>query len=192
MLVNRLQGEATRVAKWVLRPWRRRTRAHALILLYHRIARPGSDPWKLCVTPENFRGQLRVLQRHCEFVPLTAVPDCLAAGRPSGRAPVAITFDDGYVDNLRNALPILRAFDAPATNSWRRAGSATRRASGGNDFASMVLESPRLPGVVDLPIGTSHFTWRRGGRDEHRQRTQLHRDLWARCQALPRTSVRRR
>lgn len=185
MLVNRLQGEATRVAKWVLRPWRRRTRAHALILLYHRIARPGSDPWKLCVTPENFRGQLRALQRHCEFVPLTAIPGCLAAGRPAGRTPVAITFDDGYVDNLRNALPILRAFDAPATVFLATGWIGNPQGFWWERLASIVLESSRLPAEIDLPIGTRNFTWRRGAQDEQRQRAKLHRDLWQRCQSLP-------
>ena len=65
MITTRARGEALRIAKWVLRPWRRRRRAHALILLYHRVANARSDPWKLCVSPGNFRAQLEVLGRYC-------------------------------------------------------------------------------------------------------------------------------
>ena len=187
MIATRARGEAVRVAKWVLRPWRRRRRAHALILLYHRVALARSDPWKLCVSPGNFRAQLEVLGRHCEFVPLTELPDRLAAGRPPRRTPVAVTFDDGYVDNLRNALPALKDAGAPATvflaTNWiGRAGGFWW-----DRLAETVLESPRLPAAIDLKVGATAFSWATDRPDsaDTRQRTRLHRDLWRFCQSLP-------
>jgi peptidoglycan/xylan/chitin deacetylase (PgdA/CDA1 family) len=186
MITTRARGEAVRVAKWVLRPWRRRSRAHALILLYHRIAHARSDPWKLCVSPRNFRAQLDVLGRYCEFLPLTELPGRLAAGRPTRRTPAAITFDDGYLDNLRYALPVLKDAGAPATvflaTDWiGRAGSFWW-----DRLAATVFESTRLPAAIDLEIGTATFSWHAGRLDfpGHRQRTRLHRALWQFCQSL--------
>lgn len=186
MIGTRAKGEAIRLAKRVLRPWRRRSRAHALILLYHRVAHSRNDPWKLCVSPANFRAQLDVLGRHCEFLPLTELPGRLAAGRPSRRTPVVITFDDGYVDNLRHALPALKGARAPATvflaTDWigRDGGFWWDR------LAATVLESPGIPAAIDLDIETTRFSWRAGrqGTPGHRRRARLHRVLWQFCQSL--------
>ena len=186
MITTRARGEALRIAKWMLRPWRRRRRAHALILLYHRVANARSDPWKLCVSPGNFRAQLEVLGRYCEFLPLTELPGRLAAGRSTRRTPVAITFDDGYVDNLRNALPALKDAGAPATvflaTDW------IGRASGfwWDRLAATVFESTSMPAAIDLEIGTATFSWHAGRLDlpGHRQRARLHRALWQFCQSL--------
>lgn len=185
MLLERAKREATRVGKRVLRPWRRRTRPHALILLYHRIAQPVSDPWRLCVSRENFRSHLEVLRRLCDIVPLAEIPRRLAPASARQRTPVAITFDDGYVDNLVDGLPELRRFDAPATvflaTGWigRGAGFWWDR------LASAVFDPSHLPQSVELPMLEGGFRWRRGPHDERTERRSLHRALWERCQLLP-------
>lgn len=97
-----------------LRPWRRRWRRHALVLCYHRVAAPAArDPWSLRVAPERFREQLEVLRRHADLVPLADLER--RATHRGARPVVALTFDDGYGDNLRTALPMLEAAGAPAT-----------------------------------------------------------------------------
>jgi len=83
-----------------------------LILLYHRIAVDPDDPFRLCVTPEHFEEHLEVLRRHSDSVPLTEV---LRRSGPAKRARVAVTFDDGYADNLHAAGPILEKAGVPAT-----------------------------------------------------------------------------
>jgi peptidoglycan/xylan/chitin deacetylase (PgdA/CDA1 family) len=94
-------------------PQRRRSRrpqAGPVILLYHRIVERDSDPLGVCVTPANFAWQLDVLKARLELLPLAEVVD--------GEAPTdaaAITFDDGYHDNLEHAAPALVAADVPAT-----------------------------------------------------------------------------
>ena len=84
-----------------------------LILMYHRIADEILDPWALAVSPVHFEEQLSVLRRTRHPFPLTE----FAAGLVSGTLPnsVALTFDDGYVDNLEFAKPRLVAADVPAT-----------------------------------------------------------------------------
>ena len=85
-----------------------------LILLYHRIAATDSDVHALCVTPEAFRRQLEVLTRDRRIVPLREVALAAMQGQALDGA-VALTFDDGYRDNLEVAAPILAEFGAAAT-----------------------------------------------------------------------------
>jgi peptidoglycan/xylan/chitin deacetylase (PgdA/CDA1 family) len=86
----------------------------AVILLYHRVAEDELDPFGLCVRPERFGGQLSALRDLVHVEPLSKLVAGFAEGRPSDRA-VAITFDDGYADNLHVALPLLEEHLMPAT-----------------------------------------------------------------------------
>ncbi len=85
-----------------------------LILMYHRIADDPVDHWRLAVSPARFEQQLDVLRRTRHPLPLTDFVRGLMAGSLPPNA-VALTFDDGYVDNLVAGKPRLAAADVPAT-----------------------------------------------------------------------------
>src|SRR3990167_9108992 len=85
-----------------------------IVLIYHRVADVGSDPHKLCVSPKNFKEQIKYLKENFNIVPLYEVIQDLADGQIKSGS-VAITFDDGYADTLHAALPILEKFGVPAT-----------------------------------------------------------------------------
>lgn len=61
------------------------------------------------------RRQLKVLCRTANVVPLARAVTDLAEGRPLPPRAVALTFDDGYRDNLHVAVPMLSALGLPAT-----------------------------------------------------------------------------
>jgi peptidoglycan/xylan/chitin deacetylase (PgdA/CDA1 family) len=83
------------------------------ILMFHRVdTLPAYD--QLTVSPERFRQQMQWLAAHYRVVPLTQALDEITAGRVSRRT-VVITFDDGYYDNCKYALPVLREMGLPAT-----------------------------------------------------------------------------
>ncbi|WP_298293617.1 polysaccharide deacetylase family protein [Thiomonas sp.] len=82
------------------------------ILMYHRVARlPAYD--QLTVSPQRFAQHMQELARH-RVVSLDDGLRALQSGRI--RQPLfAVTFDDGYLDNLTEALPILQRYRIPAT-----------------------------------------------------------------------------
>lgn len=80
-----------------------------VILLYHRVCDLPDDPFLLAVSPENFYYQLKFIQDNW---PIIRLHDCF---KKRANPAVAISFDDGYADNLINALPILEELKVPAT-----------------------------------------------------------------------------
>ena len=85
-----------------------------LILMYHRIADEQVDRWQLAVSPAHFEQHLHVLRRTRHPLPLAEfVRRLMASTLPSNA--VAVTFDDGYLDNFVTGKPLLAAADVPAT-----------------------------------------------------------------------------
>lgn len=86
------------------------------ILLYHHVdATPPAGGWRsLFVSPRHFERQMRLL--HVLGYRGLSMRDLepYLAGEKRGKV-VGITFDDGYVDNLQNALPALNKFGFTAT-----------------------------------------------------------------------------
>jgi len=106
-------GTARRWSRALARAVRRRS-ARGIVLLYHRVAGPRFDPLMLDVSPSTFADHLALLRTEATVLPLGEFEERRRAGRLPERA-VAITFDDGYADNLLTAVPLLRAADLPAT-----------------------------------------------------------------------------
>lgn len=86
------------------------------ILLYHRVV-PDSYPpilrqlFGTTIGRHAFAAQIYHLQRHYRVVSLGE----LLGHRERPDRMVAITFDDGYADTLKHALPLLKALEVPAT-----------------------------------------------------------------------------
>jgi peptidoglycan/xylan/chitin deacetylase (PgdA/CDA1 family)/glycosyltransferase involved in cell wall biosynthesis len=94
----------------------RDARAHAgAILMYHRVADPPStDVHGLCVRPDEFAHQMATLRERFHPMPLVEFVEAARRGDlPEGA--VAVTFDDGYLDALSTARPILERHAIPAT-----------------------------------------------------------------------------
>lgn len=69
----------------------------------------------LQVRPRIFRMHLELLASQYVVKPLSDVLRALVEGEPMGENVVAITFDDGYRNNLALAAPMLKEFGFPAT-----------------------------------------------------------------------------
>jgi len=80
------------------------------VLMYHRLTvRTGRHPGSLAI--KRFRGQLALLRAlgYRSIAP-AAIAEHLRGGPPPPPRSVALTFDDGYLDTLTIALPLLREF----------------------------------------------------------------------------------
>ena len=90
----------------------------AIILMYHSIARAEAASFiepRNRMAPEMFERQMEFLSTHRRVVPLTQVVEEIAIGASPVAGTVCITFDDGYLDNLTIAAPILEKYGLPAT-----------------------------------------------------------------------------
>lgn len=84
------------------------------ILLYHRIADDPIDAWDLCVSVQNFERQLHWLKKNCRVISLEEMVFEWSRKKLKPNS-IAITFDDGYLDNYTLAIHLLEKYALPAT-----------------------------------------------------------------------------
>lgn len=94
--------------------------ARVPILMYHYVSVPPPDAdiyrRDLSVTPDNFAAQMDYLEAESyNPVKLSDLSDYLLTGKSLPPKPIVLTFDDGYLDNYQNAVPILLKHKFPAT-----------------------------------------------------------------------------
>jgi len=137
------------------RTWLRgRTARGGLILLYHRIASPSADPWRLSVSARHFDEHLQVLKRRGVVLNVRDV----AAGlrrRAIPRRFLAVTFDDGYEDNLTSAKPLLERHGVPATVFVSAGWLGRKTPFWWDDLQELLLSAESLPEIlrIDTPNG---------------------------------------
>jgi peptidoglycan/xylan/chitin deacetylase (PgdA/CDA1 family) len=90
-----------------------------LVLNYHRIGNPETDPFDpgvFSATANEFDEQIAYLKRTVSLVTLEEAQSFID-GTNAGKSPrcrALITFDDGYLDNYDIAFPILKSHQVPA------------------------------------------------------------------------------
>jgi peptidoglycan/xylan/chitin deacetylase (PgdA/CDA1 family) len=158
MTVLRVGKHMSRAARW-LRP-------RPMILMYHRVARPEVDPWALSVSPAHFAEQLEVLRRSRVCLPLTDLVLGLKEQRLPARA-LAITFDDGYADNLHQAAPALERYQVPATVFLVSGVLGSDREFWWDELERILLHPGCLPATLVLKVGRVERRWSLGEAAEH-------------------------
>jgi peptidoglycan/xylan/chitin deacetylase (PgdA/CDA1 family) len=93
-------------------------RPRLLVACYHGVISQAhsGDPslYGTAVSAAEFTAQIELLGRWFDFVDLAGAQRWFQEGPRGSKAPVLITFDDGYRNNLTLAAPILRRLGAPA------------------------------------------------------------------------------
>lgn len=151
----------TNVGQRLRRVWQRLADGEVqppLILMYHRIAQDALDPWKLCVSPDNFAAQMQLIRRRRQPMPLAELTRQLQRGH-CPRGAVVVTFDDGYRDNLLAALPVLEAHDVPATVFCAAGFIGRDEPFWWDRLATLLLAPERLPATLALDVSGQH--WRK-------------------------------
>lgn len=149
-------------------PWSRRLHLKAdrvlmrgtrgVVLLYHRVANELSDPYGLCVTPEVFEAQLQVIRREGHPMALIDFVEARRKGSLPDRA-ICVTFDDGYLDNLEVAVPLLEQYDVPATIFITTGDGGRKREFWWDELARILLQPGRLPDSLAVEIGGERRRW---------------------------------
>ena len=129
--------------------------------MYHRVAEILSDPWSLCVTPKHFAEQLEVLRRvthpqHIHGLSRSLQGECIPEHS------VAVTFDDGYADNLDHARPLLERYDIPATVFLTTGYIGLGREFWWDELERVLLQPGSLSQVLQLNVNGKTYQWELG------------------------------
>lgn len=96
----------------------RRSKSSLTVLTFHRVllkSERAQYPYpELCVTPEELDALIQALKPYYEITSLTQAK-AKHASRQEGKPMLALSFDDGQLDNYINALPILNKHRVQAT-----------------------------------------------------------------------------
>lgn len=116
------------------------------VLIYHQVVsepdpmRPGDPDATL------FRWQMKLLRDHFNPLPLARAVDLLEIGKLPANS-VCVTFDDGYLNNLEVAQPILEEFAVPAT-----VFVATAFSSGSNMWNDRLIDLLGRPDAATIKL----------------------------------------
>jgi peptidoglycan/xylan/chitin deacetylase (PgdA/CDA1 family)/SAM-dependent methyltransferase len=136
---------------------RTRHAKEGMVLLYHRVGGSDPDPHRLNVSSDAFAAQMEWLAQTCAVIPLTDLVEGARRGSLPPRA-VAVTFDDGYLDTLSVAAPILERFNLPATCFATTAGLDGPHVFWWDQLASALLSSDDVPATIDLTLPDGPFS----------------------------------
>lgn len=184
---------------------RKRAGGPGLILMYHRVLDVEHDPVGIAIPRDLFQRQLEVVRALADVVPLTYFASRF--WEPTGKPPVALTFDDGTIDHLEVSASLSEEgipatyfvtsdrLDEPHEHYWDR-------------LEWLLRPAYRLPATIDLSlegIRRTIPTSRAGDRldavraigaslaklgDAEREQVMAYMKLWAGDAAEPRASHR--
>lgn len=114
------------------------------VLMYHHIDEKKNDPWNLCVTPARFEAQLKWFRLNCQIQSLDDLINDWKANRLKKHS-IALTFDDGYMDNFGHAVPLLEKYEIPATFFITTDPVIKRTYFWWDVLQALILEKDQLP-----------------------------------------------
>lgn len=147
-------GRLKQGLRWVIAPFQTRV----IILLYHRVFEPSSDPQLLCVHPTHFAQHLEHLRRQYSVMSLRELAKALKERQVPKRT-VVITFDDGYADNLWNAKLLLEQYDVPATVFVTTGYIGQNREFWWDELERLSLWTPQLPQSLRVTLKGKEHEW---------------------------------
>lgn len=99
--------------------WRWYHRSDVTILMLHgvmdKVQSSSWEPLRPQLSRRALDDALQILSRYYQFVSLSDAVEMVAGRQPVRFYSLALTFDDGYRNNLTQALPVLQQYGVPAT-----------------------------------------------------------------------------
>ena len=144
-----------------------------LVLLYHRVSTYETDPQLLCVTPDNFDKQISYLRSNYNLLSVDDFYSIVSNKKKFPAKSVLLTFDDGYVDNLTYALPILEKHSAQALFYICPGNFESDREFWWDEVERHIILSSNFPKEFNLSIGEKEFT----SSNNQSERLRLYQEL---------------
>lgn len=162
--------------------------------MYHRVHTPQTDPWDLSVDPAYFEEQIKFISSNYTIVPAGELMRQLRNGKLEHKS-VALTFDDGYIDNFEHARPVLEKYSVPATFFITDSYLTEDRPFWWDELENIIVHTDQLPGHLSLTHHGETISFDLGDekildsdlREKHRnyraynpptKRTRLYVELW--------------
>jgi peptidoglycan/xylan/chitin deacetylase (PgdA/CDA1 family) len=158
----------------------------AIVLMYHRIAERESDVWELAVSAYRFEQHLKILKKMRNVVPLQELANSVSSRRLLKNS-IAITFDDGYIDNFKVAKPLLEKYGIPATFFITSGYIENETEFWWDELEHIILFTERLPPVFSMVIKENAIVFELK-KEIYLTEEILHRQsLWKACTEAPPT-----
>ncbi len=145
--------------------------------MYHRVAELEPDIWRLAVSPGHFEEQLQLLSRKWRVMPLPELTEDLVSNKLR-RKSVALSFDDGYVDNFLFAKPLLEKYKLPATFFACSGNAGQQSEFWWDELERIILHTPQLPSSFSIPLENARVTAELGEEKELTEGLKLQHRQW--------------
>ena len=116
--------------------------------MYHGVRRGSRRINGRHITAEQFEKHLQYFLKTFSIVSLATICDMKASGTTPEKHTVALTFDDGFVNNLTIALPLLEKYGVPATFFVCTAGILDPTYHHPTDRIDLIRKSSRSASVI--------------------------------------------
>lgn len=137
---------------------RSKAKPAAVILMYHRISDTSIEPNWLAVSPANFTAHMQYLKLAFNTMRLTDLVESIKDGSLPDRS-VAVTFDDGYSDNVTHALPVLESAMVPATIFVTTDYVDSDREPWWDEMKHFLLEPSCVPPQLSMQVMGCDYSW---------------------------------
>jgi peptidoglycan/xylan/chitin deacetylase (PgdA/CDA1 family) len=131
-------------------------------------------PLRPPISRKRLRRTLEILSNYYTFIGLEDAVEMIAGRVPLRENSLVLTFDDGYRNQLKHTLPILQAFDAPAT-IFLATGHIEHRKPFWFDRLDYALQHARLVGR-EFKVGNDIVKFSSESRDDLRASFKQLRD----------------
>ncbi|HFD31797.1 MAG TPA: hypothetical protein ENJ28_03655 [Gammaproteobacteria bacterium] len=133
-----------------------------LILMYHRVLPKEDQRYQqeqpgMLVTPNTFKMHLKVLKKYFQPIHLSEWIHAAIHSRPLPKKAVAITFDDGWIDNYQYAYPLLKEESFPASIFLVSGMVGTSTTFWPEQLIKIILQASELP--HNHAWNTEPFQW---------------------------------
>lgn len=148
--------------------------AGVITLIYHRVEKVDTNPWGICVSPQNFEQQVCFLKENFNVISV----DELEVGMVSGSSvenSVCITFDDGYADNYIHAKPILEKYNCAAVFFIATSFINQTNPFWWDELETIFLHSKKLPPQLNIRIGNDNLSYTLNGNELTKQQWLQHK-----------------